>query len=68
VIDTIDSSDLDAADIYIDGKLVGNAPATFILPAGPHRIEVKDQSQTIWQRELEVLADSDVKLKAVLPK
>lgn len=61
-------ADLDAADIYIDGKFVGNAPATFSLPAGPHKIEVKGQSGTVWQRELEVLEDGDVKLRAVLQK
>jgi S1-C subfamily serine protease len=62
------TSDLDAADIYIDGKFVGNAPATFNLPAGPHKIEAKGQSGTAWQRDLEVLPDSDVKLRAVLQK
>lgn len=62
------TADLDAADIYIDAKFVGNAPATFSLPAGSHKIEVKGQSGTAWQRDLEVLEDGDVKLRAVLQK
>lgn len=61
-------ADVEGADIYIDGKFVGNAPATFTLSSGPHKIEVKDQSGGIWSRDLEVLEDSDVKLSAKLLK
>jgi S1-C subfamily serine protease len=61
-------ADEEGADIYIDGKFVGNAPATFTLASGPHKIEVKDQSGGIWSRDLEVLEDSDVKLSAKLLK
>jgi hypothetical protein len=38
------------------------------LPSGTHKIEVKDQSGGVWQRDLEVLEDSDVKLAAKLLK
>ena len=62
------TADVESADIYIDGKFVGNAPATFILSSGPHKIEVKDQNGGIWSRDLEVLEDSDVKLSAKLAK
>ncbi len=62
------SADVDGADIYIDGKFVGNVPATLTLPSGPHTIEVKDQNGAKWQRELEVLEDSDVKVTARLIK
>jgi S1-C subfamily serine protease len=62
------SADVEGADIYIDGKFVGNAPATFSLSVGPHKIEIKGQNAAIWQRDLEVLEDSDVKLRAVLTK
>lgn len=62
------AADVEGADIYIDGKFVGNAPATFTLSSGPHKIEVKDQSGGIWLRDLEVLEDSDVKLSARLLK
>ena len=62
------SADVEGADIYIDGKFVGNVPATLTLPSGPHTIEVKDQNGAKWQRELEVLEDSDVKVTAKLTK
>lgn len=62
------SADVDAADIYIDGKFVGNSPATFTLASGPHKVEVKDQNGMAWERSVEVLEDSEVKLSAHLLK
>src|SRR5208282_740650 len=59
-------ADAEGADIYIDGKLVGETPAAFTLPSGQHKIEVKDQNGQIWQRDVEILDDSDVKLRAKL--
>lgn len=61
-------SDSEGADIYIDGKLVGETPATFSLSSGQHKIEVKDQTGRVWQRDLEILNDSDVKLTVRLSK
>jgi len=58
------AADLEGADIYIDGKFVGETPATFVLPSGQHQIEVKGPDGHVWTRDLEVLDDSDVKLKA----
>lgn len=62
------SADVEGAEIFIDGKFVGNAPATLTLSSGQHKIEVKDQNGAIWQRDLEVLEDSDVKLVAKITK
>lgn len=62
------TADVEGAEVYIDGKFVGNAPATFALPSGTHKIEVRDQTGLVWQRDLEVLEDSDVKLTAKLLK
>ena len=62
------SADVEGADIYIDEKFVGNAPGVFNLIAGPHKIEVKGQNCGSWQRELEVMEDSEVHLAAVLQK
>lgn len=61
-------ADVEGADVYIDGKLVGETPATFNLASGVHKIEVKDQTGQSWQRDLEILDDSDVKLTAKLVK
>ena len=62
------TSDIEGSDIYIDGKMVGETPATFTLPSGTHHIDVKEQGEQVWERDLEVLDDSDVRLKAKLTK
>lgn len=59
-------SDPDGAEIFVDGKFVGNAPATLKLSPGAHKIIVKAVGRSDWARELEVLKDSQVNLKAVL--
>lgn len=61
------SSDAENAEIYVDGSFVGSAPSTLTLQEGPHKIEVKSSSGT-WARDLRVMGDSDVMLKATLPK
>jgi S1-C subfamily serine protease len=61
-------ADIDGADVYIDAKLVGETPATFTLVSGPHKVEVRGQNGQSWQRDLEVLDDSKVKLMAKLNK
>ncbi|MGC9971690.1 MAG: trypsin-like peptidase domain-containing protein [Bryobacteraceae bacterium] len=62
------TADLDGADIFIDARFVGNAPAVFSLPTGLHRIEVRGPNGAEWHRDLEVLEDSDVSLRALLRK
>jgi S1-C subfamily serine protease len=59
-------ADAEGADIYTDGKLVGEAPATLVLSSGRHEIEVKDEDGGKWTRDLDILDDSDVTLKAKL--
>jgi PEGA domain len=53
------------ADIYIDGKFVGQTPSTVRLPAGAHHVEVRAQGKQNWERDLEVLKDSQLTLHAV---
>jgi len=60
------ASDPPGADIYIDGKFVGQTPSTIQLPSGTHRIEVKSRGKQDWQRDLEVLKDSQLTLHPVL--
>jgi len=60
------SADADGAEIFLDGKFVGNTPGVFSLPAGPHKVEVKGQNGQAWQRDLNVLDHSDVRLAAIL--
>ncbi len=54
------------ADIYIDGKFVGQTPSTIRLAAGSHHVEVRVQSRQTWERDLEVLKDSQLSLHAVV--
>jgi S1-C subfamily serine protease len=61
-------ADVEGADIYIDGKLVGETPGKFVLPSGKHQIEVQGEDGQAWTRDLEVLDDSDVNLRPKLTR
>jgi hypothetical protein len=60
------SSEPNGADIYIDGKFVGQTPATISVQPGSHVVIVKAAGRKNWQRDLEVLKDSQVALRPVL--
>jgi S1-C subfamily serine protease len=60
------SSDPDGAEIYVDEKFVGNSPAKLKLPAGTHRVVLKCPKCADWEREIEVIKDSQVSLKGAL--
>jgi hypothetical protein len=60
------SSDTDGAEIYIDGKFVGDVPSTISLVSGIHQITVKATGRKDWKREIEVMKDSQVTLHPVL--
>jgi serine protease Do len=59
-------SDPVGAEIWVDGKFVGQTPSTIPLPAGSHRVEVKANGAQVWSRDLDVLGDSQVTLHPVL--
>jgi serine protease Do len=54
------------AEIYVDGKFIGQAPATIRLATGSHHIAVKAEGKRNWERDLEVLKDSELTLHPVL--
>lgn len=56
------------AEIYVDGKFVGDPPVMLDLPEGPHTFQVKSAGFTAWERKLEVLKNSAVTLTATLDK
>jgi hypothetical protein len=58
------SSDSPGSEIYIDGKFVGQTPSSFPLDVGTHRIEVRAQGKSSWERNLEVLKNSQISLRA----
>lgn len=59
------TSDLPSSEIYIDGKFVGQTPSIVPLDAGMHRIEVKAPDKKSWERDLDVLAGSQITLHAI---
>jgi PEGA domain len=60
------SCDTDGAEIYIDGKFVGDTPSTFSLVSGTHQIAIKAKGKKDWKREIEVMKGSQVTLHPVL--
>ena len=60
------TSEPNGAEIFLDGKFVGNTPATLSLPAGAHRLVLKSLHREDWQRSLEILRDSAVSIKGIL--
>jgi S1-C subfamily serine protease len=59
------TSEPDAAEIYVDGKFHGNAPATLKLPAGSHAILLKSPGRPDFTRTLELPKSSRLNLKAI---
>jgi PEGA domain len=53
------------AEIYVDGKFVGQTPSRIHLPSGRHRVEVKAGGKCTWERDLEVTKDSEWTLRSV---
>jgi len=54
------------AEVYLDGKFLGNAPSTVPLPAGDHTVEVKVEKFSEWKRTISVTEGSDLNVKATL--
>jgi hypothetical protein len=55
-----------AAEVYVDGNFVGQPPSTIVLSAGRHKVVVKAEGRKSWERDLDVLKDSQVALHPVL--
>jgi S1-C subfamily serine protease len=60
------ASSVPDAEIYVDGKFVGDAPSAISLPAGDHTVEVKAAKFTDWKRTVSVTSGSSVNIKADL--
>jgi hypothetical protein len=60
------SSDAPGADIFVDDNFVGNTPSTLTLPAGPHNVRVESPNYVGWWRQVELMKDSNINLKATL--
>jgi serine protease Do len=60
------SSEAVTLEIFVDGKFVGQSPSVFSLPTGVHQVLVKATGRKDWQRDLDVMKDSQVALHPVL--
>jgi S1-C subfamily serine protease len=60
------SSDAEAADIFVDDKFVGNTPSRLTLDSGAHIVRLEAANRATWTREVNLLKDSNVSLKATL--
>lgn len=58
----------DGADITVDGKFLGNTPATLRLPAGEHTIKVSSEGFRNWERSLTVTPGGVSTLNATLQR
>jgi diacylglycerol kinase family enzyme len=58
--------DPSGAEIYVDGKFAGQTPSTISMHPGPHAVVVEAAGRKNWQRDLDVLKDSQVALHPVL--
>ncbi|MGA7224057.1 MAG: PEGA domain-containing protein [Candidatus Acidiferrales bacterium] len=59
-------SDPSGAEIYIDGKFVGQTPSRIPMAAGIHQILLRASGRKDWHREMEVLKDGELILHPVL--
>jgi hypothetical protein len=60
------TSEPDAAEIFVDGKFLGNTPATLKMTVGSHVIVVKATGFADYSRTLEVPKSSKLTVKAAL--
>ena len=60
------TSDPDGAEVFLDDKFVGTAPATLRIAEGPHTLVLKSTNHADWTRSITILKDSKVTVKATL--
>lgn len=60
------TSEPESAEVSVDGAFVGNTPAKLTLTPGKHTIRVWLEGYGDWEREISVLPNSEVVLKATL--
>jgi hypothetical protein len=59
-------SDPPGAEIYVDGNFVGQTPAVISLGPGVHHLAMKAAGKRVWEKDLDVLKDSQISLHPVL--
>lgn len=61
-------SDPEYGEIYIDGQFAGNCPANLHLKAGRHSVVVKKDGYKDYHREMTLVEDSKLTVRATLSK
>jgi PEGA domain len=59
-------SEPQGADIYVDGKFVGNTPSMLNVAMGSHEIRIESEHFKPWSRTLETSAGSRITIRAPL--
>jgi hypothetical protein len=59
-------SDPLGADVYVDGKFVGNTPSTLTLTVGSHEIRIEAATLKPWSRTFDAVAGSRITIRAIL--
>jgi hypothetical protein len=59
-------SEPQGADIYLDGKFVGNTPSMLTLAVGSHELRIETRGFQPWTRSFEATAGSKVTIRATL--
>lgn len=59
-------ADVDAAQVYVDGRLVGVTPVQAVVKDGVHMLEVRKPGHHPVRREITVNDDADVAFRAIL--
>ena len=61
-------ADIDQAEVFVDGKFIGNSPAKLKLAVGAHVIEVRREGFDAYKKEVQVLEGSELNLNVQLRK
>jgi hypothetical protein len=62
------SSEPAGAEVYLDGNFAGSTPSTLQLQPGSYKLTVKLEGFRDWQRDLKVVAGSELNVDAKLGK
>jgi hypothetical protein len=65
---TMFTSEPSGAEIYVDGKFVGDTPSMIILAAGTHDLRISADGFAPWSRMLEASAGNKLTIRATLPR
>lgn len=58
----------EGAEIMVDGKYAGSTPSTLQIKSGEHKISVKKDGYTLWERTLTINAGGNITIDAALEK